>query len=69
MFRNTGFGKPPLESRPKTAARLDLEVSEGQVSPTSCGLWGGDALLLSAGCLPATETETLTPLSGETHRV
>jgi hypothetical protein len=24
-----GFGKPPLESRPKTAARLDLEVAEG----------------------------------------
>jgi hypothetical protein len=43
-----------LESRPNAAARLDLEVSAGWASPSSHGLWGGDALLLSTGGL-ATE--------------
>jgi hypothetical protein len=43
---------PPLspeESRPKAAARLDFEVSAGWLRPSSRGLWGGDALLLSTG--------------------
>jgi hypothetical protein len=39
--RLLGFGKPPLESRPKAATRLDLEVSAGWVSPSSRDLWGG----------------------------
>jgi hypothetical protein len=47
MGRRLGFGKPPLESRAKAEARLDLEVSAGWVNPSSRGLWGGDALLLS----------------------
>jgi hypothetical protein len=34
-----------LESRAQAAARLDIEVSAGWVSPSSRGLWGGDALL------------------------
>jgi hypothetical protein len=38
-----------LESRPKAAAREDLEMSAGWASPSSRGLWGGDALLLSTG--------------------
>jgi hypothetical protein len=42
-----GFGKPPLESRAKAAARWDLYVSAGWVSPSSRGMWSGDALLLS----------------------
>jgi hypothetical protein len=33
-----GFGKPPLKSRAKAAARLDLEVSAGWVSPSSSGM-------------------------------
>jgi hypothetical protein len=37
-----------LESRAKATARLDLEASAGSASPCSRGLWGGDALLLSA---------------------
>jgi hypothetical protein len=37
-----------LETRPKAAARLDLEVSAWWVSLSSRGLWGGDALLLTA---------------------
>jgi hypothetical protein len=37
-----------LESRPKAEARLDLEVPAGRGSPSSRGLWGGEALLLSA---------------------
>ena len=41
-----GFGKP-ARSRHKAAARLDLDVYAGWASPSSCGLWGGDALLLS----------------------
>ena len=36
-----------LESRPKAQARLGLEVSVRWRSPSSCGLWNGDALLLS----------------------
>jgi hypothetical protein len=38
-----------LESRAKEDARLDFEVFAGWVSPSSRGLWGGDALLLSTG--------------------
>ena len=41
-----GFGKPPLESRAKAAARLDLEVSAGWVSPSSRGVMGGAMLCL-----------------------
>ena len=37
-----------LESRPKESARLDREVSVGWASPSSRGLCGGDALLLSS---------------------
>ena len=33
-----GFGKPPLESRPKAAARSDLEASAGWASPSSRGM-------------------------------
>jgi len=36
-----------LESTPKAAVRLDLEVAAWWVSLSSRGLWGGDALLLS----------------------
>jgi hypothetical protein len=35
-----------LEIRPKAAARLVLEAPAAWVSPSSRGLWGGDALLL-----------------------
>jgi hypothetical protein len=42
-----GLESRQLESRRKEAARLDLEVSAGWVSPSSRGLWGGDALLPS----------------------
>jgi hypothetical protein len=38
--------KAAVESRPKAAARLGLDVSAGWVSPSSHSLWG-DALLLS----------------------
>ena len=44
-----------LESRDKAAARLDIDVSAGWASPSSRGLWGGDALLLS----PRVSTATL----------
>jgi hypothetical protein len=40
-----------LESRPKAAARLDVEVPAGWVWTSSRGLWGGDALLLSTAPL------------------
>jgi hypothetical protein len=43
-----GFGKLP-ESRPRVIARLDLEVSVGWAGPSSHGLCGGNALLLSTG--------------------
>jgi 23S rRNA-/tRNA-specific pseudouridylate synthase len=36
-------------TRAKAAARLDLDVSVGWASPSSRGLWGGDALLLRTG--------------------
>jgi hypothetical protein len=42
------FNVKDLESRPKAAARLVIEASAGWVSPSSRGLWGGDALLLTA---------------------
>ena len=42
-----GFGKPPPRKGPNAAARLDHEVSAGWASPSSHGLCGGDALLLS----------------------
>jgi hypothetical protein len=35
-----------LESRPKAAARLDLEVSVGWASLSSRGLWGGHCTAL-----------------------
>ena len=38
-----------LEGRHEAVARLVLEVSAGWVSPSSRGLRGGDALLLSTG--------------------
>jgi hypothetical protein len=41
-----------LESRPKTEARLDLEVSAGRASPSSRGLWGGAAPFLTGGWEP-----------------
>jgi hypothetical protein len=37
------------ESRPRVIARLDLEVSVGWAGPSSHGLCGGNALLLSTG--------------------
>jgi hypothetical protein len=43
-----GFGS--LESKANAEARLDLEASVGWVSPSSRGMWGGDALLCSTGC-------------------
>ena len=46
-----GFGSRHLESRYKAAARLDLEVSAGWAIPSSRGVWGGDALLLSTEAL------------------
>jgi pentatricopeptide repeat protein len=50
-FGNNALGLESrhLESRPKAAARLVLEVSAGWPSSSSRGLWGGDALLLSTG--------------------
>jgi hypothetical protein len=50
-LNHIGFGKPPLESRAKAVARLDLAVSAGWASPSSRGPWGGDALLLSTGAV------------------
>jgi hypothetical protein len=47
LHQGHGKGLESLESRAKAAARLDLEVSTGWASPSSRGLWGGDALLLS----------------------
>jgi hypothetical protein len=44
----------------QAVARLDLDVSTWWASPSSRGLWGGDALLHSTG---AAETET--PTGGE----
>jgi hypothetical protein len=40
---------PTACSGPKASARLVLEVSAGWASPSSRGLWGGDALPLAAG--------------------
>ena len=40
-----GLESRHLESRPRASARLDIEVSAGWVSPSSRGLWRGDALL------------------------
>jgi hypothetical protein len=45
-FENKNLKIEKLESRPKAAARLDLEVS-GWAILSSRGLWGGDAFLLS----------------------
>jgi hypothetical protein len=60
-----------LESRAKASARLVLEVSAGWASPSSRGLWGGDALLLSTGAagnrnlrLPLTAKRTSTQVCG-----
>jgi hypothetical protein len=47
--RALGLESRHIESRPKAAARLDLEVSAGWASMSSRGLWGGGALLLSTG--------------------
>jgi hypothetical protein len=49
MRKHTVWKAATLESRAKAAARLDLEVSTGWMSPSSRGLWGGDALLISTG--------------------
>jgi hypothetical protein len=52
-LRAYGSG-PGLETRhSKASARLVLEVSAQWVSPSSRGLWGGDALLLSGAAPPA----------------
>jgi hypothetical protein len=52
-----GFGKPPLESRPKAEARWGIGVSAWWGISSSRGLWGGDALLLSsAAVLPKSHT-------------
>jgi hypothetical protein len=53
-----------LDSRAKAAATLDLEVSVGWVSPSSLGLWGGHALLLSTGAA-LLETPTLPCRTGD----
>jgi hypothetical protein len=60
LQQHPGFESRHLESRPKAAARLDLEVSAGWASPSSRDLWGGDALMLSTG---AAETLDLTASS------
>jgi hypothetical protein len=50
-LQNRGLESRHLESRLKAAARLALEVSAGWVIPSSRGLWGENALLLSPpGC-------------------
>ena len=46
-FFKLGLESRRLESRPKAAARLDLEVSAWWVTLSSRGLWSGDALPLS----------------------
>jgi hypothetical protein len=51
-----GFGKPPLEEQDQDRSKIGSWSSAGWASPSSCGLWGGDALLLSTG---AAEIETL----------
>jgi hypothetical protein len=56
-----------LESRPKAAERLDLEVSEGWASPSSRGLCGGDALLLSTDTGKTTGTLALFHQMHSTH--
>ena len=39
----------PAHPETRAKARLDLEVCTGWASPSSRGLWGGGALLLSTG--------------------
>jgi hypothetical protein len=48
-LRCMGLTSRHLESRAKASARLVLKVSAGWLSPSSRGLRGGDALLLSTG--------------------
>jgi hypothetical protein len=47
LTHTEGLESRHLESRAKASARLDLEVPARWVSPSSRGLWGGDALLLT----------------------
>jgi hypothetical protein len=62
-YRSVGFCESRhLESRPKASARLDLEVSAGWANPSSRGMWGGDAVLLSISL----ETQTK-PLFTHSH--
>jgi hypothetical protein len=46
----------PLEEQDQDRSKIGSWSSAGWASPSSCGLWGGDALLLSTG---AAEIETL----------
>ena len=53
-----GFEKPPPRKPTEAAARLELGVAAGWVSPSFRGLRGGDDLMLST----CTETHNLAPL-------
>ena len=53
---NRNYERKTVRHPKEAEARLGLEVSVGWLSPSSRGLWGGDALLLSTG---AAGTETL----------
>jgi hypothetical protein len=57
LAQSPAFESRHLEIRAQAAARLVLEVPAGWVSPSSRGLWGGDALLLSTDA--AEETPAL----------
>jgi hypothetical protein len=59
LYRGLARGPWCLESRPKAAARLDLEVAAGWASLSSHGLWRGDAWVLSTGTVPPALLETL----------
>jgi hypothetical protein len=48
-----------LESRPKAAARLVLDVSAGGASPSSRGVWSGGVLLPSTRVLLGSRGPTL----------
>ena len=66
-FFKLGLESRRLESRPKAAARLDIEVSAWWVTLSSRGLWSGYALLLSTGLSAGTEALYLERVRGPTR--
>ena len=67
LHPHLGEGSNP--KTPKAEARLVLQVSAWWASPSSRGLWGGDAPLLSTGALESDPNLSLTQVIHRLHNV